>query len=396
MKKLLLLLFIGIVGIGNAQFLQDAAHEHVPAQKISLEKSSFSGWYNYGSEIYSLGGAVSYYRAPLFPDSTVLVEYSSGMGTVWHHSAGQVLDPVSEFHGFGNNIELNQDNYYTLDSVGFWYRYFRHQQGAPDTLIIQVYDNSKIYFSEDPWGNGKSYANVDYDYTVRKGADATTEIVYILDNDDEATVDAAFLQFPIGLSVAAGEKVAATITYIPGNSFNVNDTIDQYMVIPPTNLINAFYYFYYVDEDFVSDFGFYNNHILASTSIRYNSSTNGWNGSYIPGTSWNGGIYHANMYFHITSDNVGIEDESNDLRDAVLYPNPANERTMIKLNLQEQTDIRIELFDISGKTLIDLGTKRFYVGKSQISLNTENLAAGLYYCKITSAQHQSSLVLNKL
>ncbi|MDC0313719.1 T9SS type A sorting domain-containing protein [Flavobacteriales bacterium] len=398
MKKILLLMLLALMVTinSNAQFMQNDDNKHATEEFKNPEKSTFTGWYNYGAEIYSLGGTCPYYRSVLFPDSTVLREYSSGMGSVWQHSIGQVLDPTSSNHEFNGNVVFNENSTYTLDSVGIFYRYWKHQQGAPDTLIMQIFDDSKITYSFDPWGSGVSYATVDYDYTTRVGANPTIQQVYILDNNDTISTGQNFIQFPVNMNVAAGEKVAVTFTYIPGNSFNVGDTIDHYMAVAPANEINAFYYFYYVDEDINPEVDFYNNQLLATTSIRYNNSINGWNGSYIPGTSWNSGTYHSDVSFLITSNNVGVEEKNNELQSAVIFPNPVQNIATIEMNLEHQTDVGIELFDMNGKKLMTFSTQKFNEGTNQFKINTEDLSLGVYYCKLTSVDSQSTITFVKI
>jgi len=398
MKKQLIIAMIGLLMTGSvsAQFIQSNVGEHTPAVKSLNEKSSYAGWYNYGDAIYSLGGDVSYYRSALFPDSTVQVEFSSGMGYTWQHSIGQVLDPTSVYHEFNGNIEFNSDNHYTLDSVGIFYRYWRHQQGAPDTLILQVYNDAAIVTSEDPWGTGEPYARLDYDYTTRTGVNAVTEIVYLLNNSDTVSDQARFLNFPVDIDVASGEKIAATFTYIPGNSFNVGDTIDPYMTSPVTNKINAFYHYYYVDNDKVADPGYYNNQVLVTTDVRYNINDNGWNGNYIPGTAWDSGYYHDDIGFHITSDNVGVEEILSNAYNANLFPNPVSDMAILEINLEKGEALDISIFDISGKKMFSISEENYLKGKNQIEIHTSELPAGTYYYSITGENGNSTKLFNKV
>ena len=380
--------------LSRAQFIEPSQKENVPANYIK-QKSTVSGWYDYGDAIYSLGGNTSYYRSPLFPDSTVLVEYSSGMGSNWQHSTGQILDPTSYYHEVNGNTQLNPDNHYMLDSVGIFYRYWRPQQGVPDTLVVQIYEEATMSMSLDPWSNGKSYATVDYDYQTRLGTNNVAEYVYLLENKDTISSTQGFLVFPVGHYVPSGEKIGVTFTYIPGNSFNVGDTIDPYSTVPPTNKINAFYYYYYVDQDATSDPGYYNNQVLASTSIRYNTNSNGWNGSYIPGTAWNSGIYHSDITFHITSDNVGIEHHALNYH-ANLFPNPVNNNTILSLDLDKKEYLHIDLYEVTGKKVKTIKQQIFTRGNHQITIETSDLSKGLYYCVISNETKKNTIKFSKL
>src|SRR5687767_15002893 len=64
-------------------------------QTATQRTNIVSEWYNYGQMIDAAGGDVDYFRNFLFPDSTVLVEFSDGMGPVWKHSIGEAMDPSS-------------------------------------------------------------------------------------------------------------------------------------------------------------------------------------------------------------------------------------------------------------------------------------------------------------
>ncbi|MBK7184276.1 MAG: hypothetical protein IPH89_15965, partial [Bacteroidetes bacterium] len=84
----------------------------------STSGGDVSYWFNYGEDIWEIadaeGGDVSYFRNFLFPDSTVLVEFSDGLGSPWKHSLGQVFDPVSPLFSV-LSPEVNQFTPYTLD-----------------------------------------------------------------------------------------------------------------------------------------------------------------------------------------------------------------------------------------------------------------------------------------
>ncbi|MBL4625013.1 MAG: SprB repeat-containing protein [Flavobacteriales bacterium] len=285
----------------------------------SAERAT-QGWYNYGAQVIDLGGNYSYYRNNMFPDSTVVVEFSGGYGPVWKHSMGQVFDPSSVYFdaiGTGHPTIDNQTSY-QIDSIGLWHRYFRHQDIAPDTLLIQVYHNDDINFSINPgWSSGASYASVAYDYTIRKGANSMLEIEYLLTNDDSATDGQGFLSLPVGIRVDAGEKIAVTYTYFSGNPYNVGDTIDQYATVPPVNPINAFIVYEVRDEAPYVEPEFYNHELRVTTSVRYNTNTNGWNGDYIPGTAYASvtastpSIYHLDVEFHATTCDPIISEYTN-------------------------------------------------------------------------------------
>lgn len=366
--------------------------ERTPSS-TSTTGGDVSYWFNYGEDIWEIadaeGGDVSYFRNFLFPDSTVLVEFSDGLGSPWKHSLGQVFDPVGPLFSV-LSPEVNQFTPYTLDSIGFFYRYFRFQNSAPDTLRVQVYENDNITFQPDPgWTSGASYASVDYDYQTRTGTNFTQEYTYLLTNADTISATQGFLKFPVNIPVNANEKVGATITYIPGNQFNTGDTIDVYVVPPPTVQRNAFVVYEYRDNDFNLEPMYYNNQFCATTDVRYNTNTNGWNGSYIPGTAWNAGFYHLDMSFLVTFNPSGITENSNHRIN--LFPNPADETITLDFAGTDNEIITASILDVAGREVYSVQESYTSPALKHITLKTESLTPGIYFCRVSGKTFSENL-----
>ena len=366
--------------------------ERMPSSN-STSGGDVSYWFNYGEDIWEIadaeGGDVSYFRNFLFPDSTVLVEFSDGLGSPWKHSLGQVFDPVGPLFSV-LSPEVNQFTPYTLDSIGFFYRYYRFQDSAPDTLIIQVYEDDKIGFQPDPgWTSGASYASVDYDYETRTGTNFSQEYIYLLTNSDTISATQGFLKFPVNIPVNANEKIAATITYIPGNPFNTGDTIDVYVEPAPTVQRNAFIVYEYRDNDFNLEAGYYNNQLNATTDVRYNINTNGWNGSYIPGTAWNAGFYHLDMGFLITFDPSGISENLN--RSVNLFPNPADENITLSISEMGSEQLSVSIVDVAGREVYSVDEINVTSENKNIVIDTDELTQGVYFCRVSGQTFSETL-----
>ena len=395
MKKLI---FLSIVfsGISPSAFSQEiifGKKNEIPivferqSDSHSVTDANISEWYNYGSAIYDMGGDVNYFRNFLFPDSTVQVEYSSGMGYVWKHSLGRALDPTSAYFVSTNTI-LDSTVSYTLDSIGFYYRYFRFQDSLPDTVIVQIFENNKITFAPDPWGNGKSYARVNYNYLKRKGALPSYEYVRLLTDSDTATLNQGFLVFPVNITVPAGNKVAATITYFPGNPFTTGDTIDSYLSQPAAKQINAFVAYDFRDNDKNLDAYYYNNELNAPTSVRYNINTNGWNGKYIPGTAWDDGIYHLDMAFKISTLNLGEDDAVWIGNKFGIYPNPVRvgDKILIQVKRGPSSEIKkINYYDLAGRKIFS-DKANFGESSKDNSFQVPPIEAGMYIITVETKE----------
>lgn len=76
-----------------------------------------------------------------------------------------------------------------------------------------------------------------------------------------------------------------------------------------------------------------------------------------------------------------------------LYPNPANEVATLKVSLDKNETISINVYDILGKKVLSTLTKELEKGEREISLNTSNLENGEYFVQINSANKTTSLKL---
>ena len=65
------------------------------------------------------------------------------------------------------------------------------------------------------------------------------------------------------------------------------------------------------------------------------------------------------------------------------YPNPFNPSTRIEFSLDHEQDIYLEVFGINGKLIETLIETRSFVGKHAINWNAKNIAAGIYFIRMT-------------
>lgn len=67
-----------------------------------------------------------------------------------------------------------------------------------------------------------------------------------------------------------------------------------------------------------------------------------------------------------------------------VYPNPYNGFLFAQLELQKESTIKLELYNIVGKKVLDLGSQTVKAGKTKIQINTKdnNVGSGIYFLKI--------------
>lgn len=108
------------------------------------------------------------------------------------------------------------------------------------------------------------------------------------------------------------------------------------------------------------------------------------------GSSANDTIYR--VYMTPNNSSIGIEEISL-IQNALLYPNPASQYTIILFTLKNEENIQISLQDITGKEIMIIADEKMQAGNQQLTINTSKLSAGIYLCKIQSDHSQKYLKL---
>jgi hypothetical protein len=80
------------------------------------------------------------------------------------------------------------------------------------------------------------------------------------------------------------------------------------------------------------------------------------------------------------SNTANIDDINNDLFSMSIFPNPADLKATISLNLPKSQQIQLSLFNINGKKIIEILDHDVNAGETNIQLNISNLSSGIYFC----------------
>jgi hypothetical protein len=93
----------------------------------------------------------------------------------------------------------------------------------------------------------------------------------------------------------------------------------------------------------------------------------------------------------VSSPYTGVDDEISDLpREYSLfqnYPNPFNPSTEIRFGLPQQSDVKIEVFNILGQKVITLFEGLLPAGFHSVHWNGSNSSSGIYYYRITAGSY---------
>ena len=83
-------------------------------------------------------------------------------------------------------------------------------------------------------------------------------------------------------------------------------------------------------------------------------------------------------------DYIGLEEVSQNHVSMTIYPNPAKDNATLDINLAQNSVAIINVVDLMGRNVIDLGTKSMKAGQNTIELNTSNLNNGMYFVKVST------------
>ncbi len=67
------------------------------------------------------------------------------------------------------------------------------------------------------------------------------------------------------------------------------------------------------------------------------------------------------------------------------YPNPFNPSTRIRFEIASGSDVRLSLYDVSGKSLGELFNGKLNAGVYEYEWNAGNLSSGVYFCRLEAA-----------
>jgi hypothetical protein len=93
---------------------------------------------------------------------------------------------------------------------------------------------------------------------------------------------------------------------------------------------------------------------------------------------------------------VGVSDDSGRRFGlAQNSPNPFNPKTAISFTLPEAVDVRLEVFDVSGRKMATLVDRRLDAGPHSVSWDGvtdsgEQAASGVYFYKLTAGEEKTS------
>lgn len=81
---------------------------------------------------------------------------------------------------------------------------------------------------------------------------------------------------------------------------------------------------------------------------------------------------------------VGMNEATNDISSATLYPNPSSDVSSLNFTLPSSSDVKVTVVDIAGKLMTVLMDSKNATGEQKISFDASSYANGVYYVIIAT------------
>ena len=370
----------------------------VKAKKAEQTKTISSRWYSYAATIDdALGNIGDLSIAYFFPDTNVLVEYSSSAGKPWIHSAAIIVDPTSDWFEVNGEQRITDNDSYTLDSAVIFCGYSRNTPSSVvDTLRFEFFTtNDHQYFPEYMFTASWVQTNYGVDTLFFKGIkrtmlvlnDPQKVIVDVLLHESDTTTTNGWNIFQAGpatpLQVAAGECGGVTVKFIPGFTYNANDTLNSmgnYMLLASLEENGDDSYPSYTKRDWNTS------QIVPSWATKAGSN---WNDVYVPEWAFVKGYGFENHLIDVlyTADVgfTGIEQAQNSgLSVSQNQPNPFSGTTLVNYTLDKAANITIDVYNVAGAKVMSIGQGTQAAGSHSVQIDASDLQAGIYYYTISA------------
>ncbi len=344
---------------------------------------------------------------PMWFDSTIRQNFSTGPGTINYSSVCQVVDPLTSqiFNSpsnFSGEMKVNAWDSYKVDSVFLTSAYVKvktRPTSIVDTLILSVVplDNTTFYLRKTQYANISNYTTRDTLWgmaptrvdSVNRAAFPTSTSgtraywkVPLTDADrDTIQADGSItLKNKVyavpggGLTIPAGQRFAITATFKSGDTWTKNvDSINMYHRLMPVggfaagNAAMPYYYYDFTDRS------------MASLMFSMDSS------QYSPAVfieTWNSlqfAYEFLSMGGHVVCPGCFKLDVANKIsavKSVSAVPNPATSQVNIKFSLNNAADVKVTVSNTMGQVVASQNINNTTEGNATFS--TANLANGVY------------------
>jgi hypothetical protein len=90
---------------------------------------------------------------------------------------------------------------------------------------------------------------------------------------------------------------------------------------------------------------------------------------------------------------AGISETAGSIGSINLYPNPANQEATISLDMTESSKVLINMYDITGKVVMNIYNESMNSGPNTLKINVSELPSGIYFTTVSSNNGNKTLKL---
>jgi len=99
--------------------------------------------------------------------------------------------------------------------------------------------------------------------------------------------------------------------------------------------------------------------------------------------------------YHYNGEPLGLTNNLYNIASVTIYPNPVSSSTTIEINTNESQNVQVTVFDVIGKTVINIPKQELQSGSMKINLDLTGLNNGLYFCQIRTNENLQTVKLIK-
>ena len=296
--------------------------------------------------------------------STITLTSSQATGNVWNNTAASTTATITVGTTANYSVTYTDGNGCSSTSIPL-------SVNVSATPIPTITASGSLSFCE-----GDSVILVSTVADSYVWSDASTNDTLIVYTAGTYNVTTTNTDACLGVGTSSNSVVTVNVTPTAMAAFTTAGNVTTFAT---TGSANATSYSW--------DFGDGNNSSQAAPVHAYAA-----NGSYtVVLTAINGSC--TDEYTFTVAISVGL-DELNLFENITLYPNPVRDEANLIIELNDNSNIDIVVFDMSGKIVSSVFNGQVSSGKSEFKINTNELENGMYYTKISTGTSVKTIKMN--